>query len=47
MCLLKIDRRMRQQDLPTPADFRPANWRDVIGLAMALIGLALLVAAIV
>jgi hypothetical protein len=36
-----------QQDRPEPADFRPESWRDVIGLAIALFGLALLVAAVV
>ena len=29
--------------LPEPADFRPGSWRDVVGLLMALIGLALVV----
>jgi hypothetical protein len=29
--------------LPEPGDFRPGGWRDVVGLVMALIGLALVV----
>ena len=29
--------------LPEPGDFRPGSWRDVVGLLMALIGLALVV----
>ena len=29
--------------LPEPGDYRPASWRDVVGLLMALIGLALFV----
>jgi hypothetical protein len=29
--------------LPEPGDYRPTSWRDVVGLLMALIGLALLV----
>jgi hypothetical protein len=29
--------------LPEPGDYRPASWRDVVGLLMALIGLALVV----
>jgi hypothetical protein len=30
--------------LPEPGDFRPGrNWRDVVGLLVALIGLALVV----
>ena len=29
--------------LPEPGDYRPASWRDVVGLLMALIGLSLLV----
>ena len=29
--------------LPEPGDYRPASWRDVVGLLMALVGLALLV----
>ena len=29
--------------LPEPGDYRPASWRDVVGLLMALIGLVLLV----
>ena len=29
--------------LPEPGYYRPASWRDVVGLLMALIGLALLV----
>ena len=28
--------------LPEPGDYRPTSWRDVVGLLMALIGLALL-----
>jgi hypothetical protein len=31
------------RDLPEPGDFRPGSWRDVVGLLMALIGLALVV----
>jgi hypothetical protein len=26
--------------LPEPGDYRPTSWRDVVGLLMALIGLA-------
>jgi hypothetical protein len=33
--------------LPEPGNFRPVTWRDVIGLAIALIGLALLVVSLV
>jgi hypothetical protein len=29
--------------LPEPGDFRPRSWRDVVGLLIALIGLALVV----
>jgi hypothetical protein len=29
--------------LPEPGDFRPGSWRDVVGLLMVLIGLALVV----
>ena len=29
--------------LPEPGDFRPGSWRDVVGLVMALLGLALIV----
>jgi hypothetical protein len=29
--------------LPGPGDFRPGSWRDVVGLLIALIGLALVV----
>jgi len=29
--------------LPEPGDFRPGSWRDVVGLLMALVGLALIV----
>jgi hypothetical protein len=32
-----------QKGLPEPGDYRPASWRDVVGLLMALVGLALLV----
>jgi hypothetical protein len=31
------------KSLPEPGDYRPGNWRDVVGLLMALIGLALVV----
>jgi hypothetical protein len=29
--------------LPEPGDFRPGSWRDIVGLLMALVGLALVV----
>jgi hypothetical protein len=29
--------------LPEPGDYRPGSWRDVVGLLMALVGLALIV----
>ena len=29
--------------LPEPGDYRPGSWRDVVGLGMALVGLALIV----
>jgi hypothetical protein len=29
--------------LPEPGDYRPQSWRDVVGLLMALVGLALVV----
>ena len=29
--------------LPEPGNFRPGSWRDVVGLLIALIGLALVV----
>jgi hypothetical protein len=29
--------------LPEPGDYRPGSWRDVVGLVMALVGLALIV----
>jgi hypothetical protein len=29
--------------LPEPSDYRPQNWRGVVGLLMALVGLALVV----
>ena len=29
--------------LPEPGDYRPASWCDVVGLLMALIGLAVVV----
>jgi hypothetical protein len=29
--------------LPEPGDFRPGSWRNVVGLVMALLGLALIV----
>jgi hypothetical protein len=29
--------------LPEPGDYRPGIWRDVVGLLVALIGLALVV----
>ena len=29
--------------LPETGDFRPGSWRDVVGLLIALIGLALVV----
>ena len=29
--------------LPEPGVFRPGSWRDVVGLLMALVGLALIV----
>jgi hypothetical protein len=29
--------------LPEPGDFRPGSWRDLVGLLMVLIGLALIV----
>ena len=29
--------------LPEPGHYRPGSWRDVVGLVMALIGLALVV----
>ena len=28
---------------PEPGDYRRGNWRDVVGLLMALVGLALVV----
>jgi hypothetical protein len=31
------------EGLPEPGDFRPGSWRDVVGLLIALIGLALVV----
>lgn len=30
--------------LTEPGDYRPASWRDAVGLLIALIGLALVVA---
>ena len=32
-----------QKGLPEPGDYRPGSWLDVVGLLMALIGLALVV----
>jgi hypothetical protein len=32
-----------RKGLPEPGDFRPGSWRDVVGLLMALVGLALIV----
>jgi hypothetical protein len=32
-----------QKGLPEPGDHRRGNWRDVVGLLMALVGLALVV----
>ncbi len=29
--------------LPEPGDFHPGSWRDVVGLLIALVGLALIV----
>ena len=29
------------KSLPEPGDYRPASWRDAVGLLMALVGLAL------
>ena len=29
--------------LPEPGDYHPGSWRDVVGLLMALVGLALVV----
>ena len=31
------------EGLPEPGDYRPGSWRDVVGLVMALVGLALIV----
>ena len=31
------------EGLPEPGDYRPQSWRDVVGLLMALVGLALVV----
>jgi hypothetical protein len=32
-----------RKGLPEPSDFRAGRWRDVVGLLMALVGLALIV----
>lgn len=34
-----------QHDLPEQGDFRPDDWRDLVGLAVAFGGLALILAA--
>jgi hypothetical protein len=38
--------RQTRQDLPDPGDYRPERWRDVVGLLVALLGLALMVCTI-
>ena len=35
-----------RKGLPEPSDFRAGRWRDVVGLLMALIGLALVVSMV-
>jgi hypothetical protein len=32
-----------QKGLPEPGDYRPGSWLDVVGLLVALVGLALVV----
>jgi hypothetical protein len=32
-----------RKGMPEPGDYRPGSWRDVVGLLMALVGLALVV----